>query len=105
MAKRYELVDPRTGRRLVLVERSHKPPARRRRQQVIVHREPVRTIRVPSYEPPYDEEPRRRRKAISWGVGLAWFFAGFVACEIHPALTIGAWGLLLAWLVARSMRD
>ena len=105
MSKRYDLIDPQTGRRVVLVERTHKPPVvreHRKPMEVIRHRrEPI--YRHPEFYP--YQQYTRHSKAVSWFIGVAGFFLFFVACAIHPAVTIAGWGLVTAILVYRSMKE
>lgn len=112
MGRHLRLRDPQTGRSLIVYEepvyyppvpiRQYPPPA------------PTQEYPVPApYEEPWrPPRPRRggwggrrRRKAVTWLLGIPWFVLSFALCEINPALTICSWGVLLGWLVFRSFRD
>ena len=113
MARKIRLIDPQTGRKLILYEQpTHKPPATRKRAEPVVFRgRPQRVVRrevQPIYQHPefYPyQQYTRRSKAVSWFIGVAGFFLFFVACAIHPAVTIAGWGLVTAILVYRSMKE
>jgi len=111
MGRKMKLTDPRTGRKMIVyMQPVHKPPAvQRKRKPAVVCRERNRPpARQPMYQHP-DFYPyqhyARHSKAVSWAIGLVGFFGSFVACEISPVLTIAGWGLTLAILVYRSVKD
>jgi hypothetical protein len=94
----------------VYVQPVHKPPAVRRKKRLMVV---SRDYAQPPIEQPIYQHPdfysyqrfNRHSQAVSWAIGLVGFFGSFVACEISPVLTIAGWGLTLAILAFRAIRD
>jgi hypothetical protein len=88
----------------------HKPPAVRRQHRPMVmygeHRQPI--AHQPIYLHPefygYQRYARHSR-AVSWLIGMIGFFGSFVLCCVHPAITIAGWGLTIAILSFRAIRD
>ena len=110
MARKMKIFDPRTGREMIVYMKPvHKPPAvQRKSKPMMVHSGPRRKPPGPLFQHPefYPYQYyNRRSRAVSWFIGLVGFFGSFVACEISPVLTIAGWGLTIAILAFRAIRD
>ena len=106
MGRKLIVVDPATGKQLILYEHK-KPPVKRKRKRVMPvpyqqYQVPMEYMQyqMPQYHPPY-QPPLKKRKMSTLTLAMLVFVLGWIPAGFgYPGATWLTWGLGLVILMA-----